>query len=159
MMVPGNLVLVRWRMLINKKVLLRENQEAYRRRRTLGWGRGYHVPFLMLAWRVGGTLSWSLSWLGYPLSLPPPCGQTYTCENSTFSHPSDVGGNNFNLHNLLQLATSLSGCLVEITTTKSRATHVVLCTYRCWSHKHGHGKPNFWNPYHNSHRFHERPIF
>ena len=27
-------------------------------------------------------------------TLPPPCGQTHTCENSTFPHPSDAGGDN-----------------------------------------------------------------
>ena len=29
------------------------------------------------------------------MGIPPPrkCGQTNTCENSTFTHPSDAGGN------------------------------------------------------------------
>ena len=51
---------------------------------TLSLARGYPIS------GQGGTPSLSEPGQGTPL---PGCGQTDTCENSTFPYPSDAGGN------------------------------------------------------------------
>ena len=112
----------------NRKVLLRERKRHTARRvASLGggggtptWPRGYlpqlGVPTLAgvtyLSWGrgtylgqgahtlAGGYLHQGGTHLGWD-GVPPGCEQTDACENSTFPHPSDAGGNNL-LNNLKQ---------------------------------------------------------
>ena len=67
------------------------------------FARGY------LLWGGDNYLGrWGVSTLaGVP---PPRCGQTHACENSTFLHPSDVGGKKLRWPDVPVLYRDLGGC-------------------------------------------------
>ena len=106
------LLSIRFKIQINqhKKVLLRERKRHTARHVARPWGGGGYSPLPgdtylgrgvpTLAGRGtylggGGGVPWLGGyppWPGYP-----GCEQTDACENSTFPHSSDAGGNNLEL--------------------------------------------------------------